>query len=140
MPASANTAPRSPISFGTPKIGNCDLGGAAEIGGAAEPVRLRGCGIGNVARPDAARREAAHQRRPEVEVVDDVSGSLAAEGVDLAALQAHEADEVVGDRMIIARVERLAEELRIAAEARDVLLVVGDRSRSLGFLLSSSVL
>ena len=53
----------------------------------------------------------------------------AAEPVDLAGLHANEADEVVGDRIVVAAVERLAHELRIAAEAGDVLLVGGDQAR-----------
>ena len=124
MPASAKIAPFRPISFGRPKIGNWISADAAEIGGAAEAVAGDVGRIGNVARADAARREAAHQRRTEVEVVDQRQ-IAAADLVDLAALQMDEAGEVVGERIIVLAVEGLAQEVRLAAEAGDVLMEVG---------------
>ena len=55
----------------------------------------------------------------------------------MAGLNADEADEVVGERVVVARVEGLAQELRVAAQARDVLLK-GREAPGVGFLLLSS--
>ena len=100
------------------------LGRPAEIGGASEAVAGEARGIADVARAHAARREAAHQRRSDIEVVGERQ-IAAADLVDLAALQMDEAGEVVGDRIIVFAVEGLAQELRLAAEAGDVLMEVG---------------
>src|SRR5690606_31946945 len=65
---------------------------AAEIGGAAEGI---GAVIAaHVARTDAGRGEATHQRRAEEEVVDDAQ-VVAAESTHVAALHLDHADDVV---------------------------------------------
>ena len=47
-----------------------------------------------------------------------------AERIDLTALQVNLADEVLGDRVVLAPIERFADEVGLPAEARDVLLVI----------------
>src|SRR6185312_6991766 len=81
-------------------------------------------GIGNIARPDAARREAAHQARPDIEVVDDLQSGRAAEAENVARLEAQQAGEIVADRIVVAGIQRLAQEVRIAAKSGYVLLEV----------------
>ena len=102
---------------------------------AAMFIRVR-----DVARPHAARREAAHQSRTEIEIVDDQRQCAAADPRDLAALQVDEADEIVGDRVVMLAVDGLAHELRLAAEAGDVLTEVGVDSPLVGSLRLSSEL
>ena len=50
------------------------------------------------------------------------------------------ADEVLRDRVIPARVERLADEVGLPAEAGEILLVGGEDSRVVGSLRLSRVL
>ena len=95
----------------------------AIIGRAAEGARLDIKRVGDVARADAGRSEAAHQRRTHIEVIDD-ERLTSAERIDLTALQVNLADEILGDRVVPARIERFADEVGLPAEARDVLLVI----------------
>ena len=57
---------------------------------------------------------------------------LAAEAGDVAALQVHDADDVLEDRMVVAQVAGVADELRIAAQAGDVLAEFDEQARRSG--------
>ena len=68
--------------------------------------------------------EAAHERRAEEEVVDDPQ-VVAADADDVATLDAGNADDVLEDLVVVARIAGRAEVVRVAAEAGDVRLEFG---------------
>src|SRR3569832_314495 len=78
----------------------------------------------HVTRTDAARREAAHQVRTHLEMIQHAQ-VLAAPARNMAAGHFQDADHVGEDFVVIARFALRTEEVHVAADAGEVLLQLG---------------
>src|SRR6185312_9796463 len=94
----------------------------APVHRAAERVVERA--VGQVARTDAARREAAHEVRAHLEMIQHAQVLTAPAG-NMAAGHLQDADHVREDFVVVADFTLRAEEVHIAADAREVLLQLG---------------
>src|SRR6185437_3177940 len=91
----------------------------APIHGAAEGIV--GAARRQVARTDAGGREAAHQVRTHLEVVEHAQ-LLTAPAVQDAALQAQHADDVGEELVVVAGISGGADEIHVAADTGEILL------------------